>query len=399
VAPGAKDVLEPLWRLYKDTSQGQRAVLILEQLLTHPEVKASKSEQKRIYVTIGEVTRDLVANVERAVAAFDAALDVDPQDPGPLSAIEELLTSRKKWPLLEKAYVKMIARLPNVAATHDRRMALWRALAELYKGPLRKPEDALAAYEVVASGLPMDASVQVAYAELAAKNPGSEESAMNAYRQAILSSVHPGKMCAQISKLAQKLQDSDLSFRAARAAVVLFGENDETLKLAHQKLLLKAADRASPQRPLTESGWRNHLLHPDLRGPLGDILALLHSEVGEQFAEKLSSFGINAKKHLLAADDLRQGVSVRYVTISRALGLDTVPLYSPFLAHTREKGGIWPFKTSVPDSELLLSLCYTSPLAMKAGGQYFSSPPTGTALDFSLASALVGARAELAFLN
>src|SRR5262249_23581448 len=128
INPDALPVMDALYVLYRETAQPQRAAEILERMLLSHELRQEPQEAKRVPFPLGEIARDDLSEPDRAVAAFNAALDLDPRFVEAFSAVESLLAGQKQWKQLEENYVRMIQRIPKTDETHVARMALWRAL-------------------------------------------------------------------------------------------------------------------------------------------------------------------------------------------------------------------------------------------------------------------------------
>ena len=160
IRPESLEVMDALYMLYRETRQPGKAAEVLERMLAQPELRADPQRAKRVWFALGESLRDELRDTDRAVEAFNAALDLDPRFIEAFSAIEALLGAAKQWKPLEENYARMIQRLPKTDDTEAARMALWRTLGDLYLQILKQPESALMAYQVAAAGLPDDAVVQ-----------------------------------------------------------------------------------------------------------------------------------------------------------------------------------------------------------------------------------------------
>src|SRR5262249_2989862 len=110
VRPDDLSVMDSLYVLYRETGQGKRAAEVLQQMLQIPELQQDPQRAKRVYFALAEITRDELNDVDQAVAAFNASLDLDPRFVEAFSAIESLLSAKKQWKLLEENYARMIQR-------------------------------------------------------------------------------------------------------------------------------------------------------------------------------------------------------------------------------------------------------------------------------------------------
>ncbi|HZN91477.1 MAG TPA: tetratricopeptide repeat protein, partial [Myxococcales bacterium] len=368
--PEALDVMDALYQLYRETKQGAKAAEIVEKLLQSPELKTKPEQAKRIHYALGEIARDELKDLDRAVAAFNAALDADHRFLEAFSAIEALLGANKQWKKLEENYARMIQRLPKTEETHAARMTLWRALGDLYLRVLKQPQDALMAYKVVAAGLPLDAPVQETYAELASQFPGNEDEAIGAYRRALLQSQNQGKVCSALAELAARKRDYDTAYLAAQVAQSLIGQAGDAEKEILTKLQPYAKRKEVAQRPVSEAQWQGQLFHPAVRGPLGQLLALIFNQAGHLWAVQLAQYQINPKRHRIDVGTAPEYQIHHFRYVAKLLGMEHVELYSPFLVATRERMA----KRSndpAPDPTVAVEICHSHPMTLRVGGRFF----------------------------
>jgi len=373
IRPDDLAVMDALYILYRETRQGKRAAEVLGRILKVPELQKDAQRAKRVYFALGEITRDALGEVEPAVAAFNSALDLDPRFVEAFSAIEALLSAKKQWKQLEENYARMIQRLTKSEETHVARMALWRALGELYREVIKNPESALMAYQVVAAGLPEDAVVQEIYAELVSQKDGEEEKAVVALRRALPNTERPEKICSSLAELAARLKQYDLAYMAAQTVQGFFQQVGPGEREILTKLTPYAKKREIAQQPLSDRLWKMHLLHPKVRGPIGELMAILFEQLGHHLAVPLSHYQVNPKKHRIDVPAAQEYHIHHYRYVARLLGMEAVEVYSPFLVATRER----LHKKSnepVPEPLVGIEICQTHPPCLKIGGKFFSEP-------------------------
>lgn len=371
IDPARLDVLDALYVLYRETKQGAKAAEVLESMLAQPALKAEPGKAKRVHFALGEIARDELMEVDRAVACFNAALDLDYRFIEAFSAIEALLGKNKKWKALEENYARMIQRMPKTEETHVARMTLWRALGDLYVRVLKHPESALMAYKVVAAGLPEDSATQESYAQLAAQQPGQEDEAIAAYRRALANTTNPGKVASALAELAAKKKDYDSAWLAAQVSSGLIGETGQAEKEILAKLTPYAKKKEVATRSLTDRLWQTHLFHPKIRGPISELMAILFEQAGHLYKEDFAKYQINPKKHLIDVASAQEFQIHHFRYVARLLGMEQVTVYSPFLVATRERLAKRSSEPA-PDPTVSLEVCHTHPVCLKAGGKFFS---------------------------
>jgi tetratricopeptide (TPR) repeat protein len=394
IKANALDVLDALYVLYRETKQPQKAADILEQMLAEPELKKDVQRGKRVWYALGEICRDELKDLDKAAHSFNAALDLDYKFLEAFSALEAMQGRHKLWKPLEQNYVRMIQRLPKGDETHGARMAMWKALGDLYLKVLKQPEAAVQAYQVVAAASPDDAAVQETYAELASQQPGLEEKAVDAWRRALPATANPGKIAKALMELAAKRKDYDSAWLAAQVSTGLIGSAGDGEREILSKLNPYAKKKEQAQRPLTDRLWHQHLFHPKVRGPMAEMMGLLFEQVGHVYKQELAQYHINPKKHLIDVSSAQEYQIHHFRYVSRLLGMEQVAIFSPFLVGTREK---MAKRTSDPAPEPMvgIEICHTHPVCLKVGGKFFSE--TGTKeVYYMLGRALALLRPELA---
>jgi tetratricopeptide (TPR) repeat protein len=390
----ALEVLEKLLGLYRETRQSQKAVEVLEKLLALPAVLGDPGRARRLYFSLGEIYRDESKDVGKAADAFNRALDVDFRFIQAFSALEELLGSNRQWDALEQNYLRMIQRLPKTDDTHAARMMLFRALAEYYEKVKKDKKATKQVYQVVMKGAPDDVKTLEKYAELCSEEEGNEKESIEAWRRALPSTENLAKGVSQLARLFAKMKDYDGAFVAAQVAASLVGEVGDDEREILAKLSPYAKRREQAQKPMTNSLWTTKLFHPKVRGPMGDILALVYDRLGAYYAKKPSTFGIDPRADAVdLGADFFAIASYRYVL--QTLDMEAVGLYSPFLVFSRDRARQKGAGAAIaPDKDLFLELMHTHPVALKAGGKLFAEVAPKE-LYFYLAKTLTFTRPEL----
>lgn len=392
----APDVHEALLSLYRETRQANKAVETGERMLALPEVKSDVAKARKLWMALGEVCRDELKDIPRAADAFNKALDLDFRFIQAFSSLEAMLGQNRQWDQLEQNYVRMIQRLPKTDDTNAARMTLWRTLADFYEKVKKDKKSTKAAYQVVIRGNPDDTAALEKFAELAGDEDGSEKEALDAWRKALNTTERPQKVVNQLVRLSAKLKDYDGAYVAAQVGAHLVGESGPDEREILTKLTPYAKRKEQASKQLTGNLWTSLLYHPKVRGPMGDILALVYEKLGSFYGKKHGVFGVDAHKDRVDLDSSLELAVQNYKYIVKVLDMEALALYSPFLIHTRERlkqkgAGLTP----PPDKELLLEILHTHPVSLKAGGKLFGEQAPKE-LFFFLAKTMAFARPELA---
>lgn len=371
VRPDALDVLDALYVLYRETRQGAKAAEMLEKMLQVPSLKEDAQRAKRVWFALGELSRDELQDVEKAVDCFNAALDLDWRFIEAFSSLEAMLGRNKKWKTLDDNYKRMLARFPKTDETHVARMTIWKALGDLYLNVMKAPDAAVEVYKVVAAGLPDSVEIQELYAGLAQTQPGKEQEAVDAWRRALPATTAPGKAASALAELAARRKDYDSAWLAAQVVTGLIGEAGAGEKEILAKLTPYAKKREVAQRHLTDRLWTEHVFHPKVRGPLAELMAILFEQAAPLYKEEFARYGVNPKRHLIDVANAPEYQIHHYRYVSRLFGMDQVALFSPFLVATRERMAKRSTEVA-PDPMVAVEICHTDPVSLKVGGKFFS---------------------------
>src|SRR5690606_22463329 len=102
---------------------------------------------------------------ELAVDKFNAALDDNPLTPKAFEGVDNLLTARRDWKNLARAYRRQLKRLGPDAPT-DKLVELWTRLGDICADHLGDTEAATEAYQVACELAPDDISRHEQLADL-----------------------------------------------------------------------------------------------------------------------------------------------------------------------------------------------------------------------------------------
>ncbi len=160
--PKDKTILHVLLELHTEAKRWSQVLPILDQLI---EVEAEPSRRAKYLYTSATIERDQNKDTEAALERFDLVLEDDPTFLKAFQAIDTLLTKGKNWRALERAYRKMIKRLP-ADDTSPLKQLLWHNLAEIYRSRVGNYSSAAKALEVALSLDPSNFQRQLMVTEL-----------------------------------------------------------------------------------------------------------------------------------------------------------------------------------------------------------------------------------------
>ena len=143
--PDNHRLLHKLLMLYQQTKQWDEAIGIIQRISDLDERDTAKS--KYAY-TVAVILRDEIKDADRAIDKFNEALDLDDSQLKAFEAINKILTQRKDWKQLERAFRKMLHRVTG-KGNLDLEYNLWHNLGVIYRDRLKQFENAVAAFGTV----------------------------------------------------------------------------------------------------------------------------------------------------------------------------------------------------------------------------------------------------------
>lgn len=403
VQPDALAVLDALFATYRDCGQPQQAADLVDRMLQHPGLQPNRERRIQLLLALGDIAAHRLGDVDRGERALAAALELEPTSAEALRALEALLRGHKRWRQLDERYLQLATRLEAGEAPRALRGSIRRRLAELRLNQLQDRAAALPAYAAAADDLPKDLSLQEAFADLGIEAPGYEDRALSAYLRALPAIQDPGKVCSAAARLAMRRGQEDAAFLAARAQECFISRPGPMEQKLLERLAKPAGAKPQPQDTLSEQMWKKSLLHPAVRGPLGELMAVLVQAAGGKYAASLSDHQVSAKRHRIDLSGATQPALQQLRWVGRLLGIEGFELYSPYLAGREGRAGWRPMDLlqlgkgvdPAADRTLGLAACQTDPISLVAGGRFFDDPSPAE-LNMMIGSTLGLMRPELA---
>src|SRR6185436_5267236 len=164
IKPNAHHLLHDVLDLFTETKQWKKAVEILLRL-----AGLEKGKLRAKYLeAAGNITNYELHATDEAVELYNQALDQDPDNLKTFERIDKIMTAKKDWKNQERNYRKMIKRLGQEVPPEKRQtqIALWHALAVIYRDRLKDFRAAAQAFEVCVALDPETLSRRKLLAEL-----------------------------------------------------------------------------------------------------------------------------------------------------------------------------------------------------------------------------------------
>ncbi|MFO0693530.1 MAG: hypothetical protein U0230_08245 [Polyangiales bacterium] len=162
IKPENHVVLHKLLESYQATKQWPDVINTIDRVA---ELDGRPTAKAKYAYTVGVILRDELKDVDGAVERFNAALDIDAEQLKPFEAINKILTAKKDWKALERAYRKMLHRIIGKGQT-DLEFNFWHTLGLIYRDRQKNFEAAAEAFRMASSLKPDEITEHQILAEL-----------------------------------------------------------------------------------------------------------------------------------------------------------------------------------------------------------------------------------------
>ncbi len=267
--PANVALLHRMLGLVQATKSWPKAIEIIDAIA---KLERDPVRRGKLFFTIGQIYRDELHDGDNAVLLFDDALDANPTHLEAFERINKILTVKKDWKALERAFRKMLRRL-SVAREHDADLEymLWHTLGLIYRDRLKDVTSAIEAFKMATRFKPEDALERQILAELyeVTNNVEGAASEHTIVLQNDPLRVDPYRSLCQLY-LRQK--DYDRAWCACAALAVLRKADDEEQRFYDDyrpRGMLEVKSR------LVNEHWLNLLMHKDCDLFIGKIMEMI----------------------------------------------------------------------------------------------------------------------------
>ncbi|HMI87746.1 MAG TPA: tetratricopeptide repeat protein [Polyangiaceae bacterium] len=139
-------LLHKLLQLYQATSNWPK---MIESLQTIAALETNPERKSKYIYTMAQLYRDKEEDLDRAVEAFNETLDLNPSFLEAFERINKILTQKKDWKQLERAFRKMLHRISGKGNV-DLEYNLWHNLGLIYRDRINDLSLAIEAFKMAA---------------------------------------------------------------------------------------------------------------------------------------------------------------------------------------------------------------------------------------------------------
>ncbi|MBP7288872.1 MAG: tetratricopeptide repeat protein [Nannocystaceae bacterium] len=271
--PDDYPLLHTLLDLYTAARRWNEAIAIIDRIV---EIEKDGKRRSRYHYTAAVLLRDELNQIDDSVERFNLVLDDDPGMLKSFQAIDTILTKAKDWKALERAYRKMLKRLPQ-EGNEPLKVTLWSNLAEIYRTRLQDFKSSVAAYEVAAKLDPDNVDRHNKMAELYERlmeiNPREYvDAAVREHQVLIANEPFRYESYHALFNIYVSANETDKAYCVATVLSFLKKATDQEQAWVDR---YKRGDFVMARQRLSEDTLRRHVFHPDQDLYLTGILGLI----------------------------------------------------------------------------------------------------------------------------
>ncbi|MED5465638.1 MAG: tetratricopeptide repeat protein [Myxococcota bacterium] len=255
-------------------------------------------EVSELYWDLAQVFGEQLDDMPNALKCLNLALDAAPTNVKAFQEIEQILTRRDEWVLLEENYRAMIARAQVLSPKV--RLILWRNLAQLYTRVLDDVDNAIMAYEVLRKLEPEKEENATMLAELYTRKPALRSKGIQNYHELLEEGADFVPMVKSLRRLYHSEQAFDEVYVCCSALRWLKSADEEETRIYDY---LGQGIPRWPTTPMLEEHWAR-VLHPGLGGPIGEIAAELYRAAPDFVTRSARQAGLSRKDYVDLESDL-----------------------------------------------------------------------------------------------
>lgn len=319
IAPASRVLLHKLLEAYTEQRQWKKSIETLDQLSA---LEDSPERRARFHYTAAVIARDELADVDLAVDRFHAALDDAPLTPKAFEGVDKLLTDKKDWKNLARAYRRQLKRMGDDAPP-DRLLELWTKLGDICADQLNDTEAATEAYQVACELAPDDVARHEQLADLYLEAGEARRSEAIVELQYLLSHAPDRvELYKALANLYRAEHELDKAWCVAQVLCFL-GVASEEERVLYERFRPHGFTPA-PRR-LTEELWQKSIIHPREDRHVGAIFSSTLAAIAAGTAQPITAFGLSPDTRAdLDRDPRPVSRIVKYV--AGVLAIDPAPM-------------------------------------------------------------------------
>jgi tetratricopeptide (TPR) repeat protein len=262
-------LLHKLIALYQSTDNWSKMIDTLQTIADSEKDAVRKS--KFLY-TMAQLYRDKEGDQDKAVELFGEALDLNPQYLEAFERINKILTAKKDWKALERAFRKMLRRMSAANVSNpDLEFNLWHNLGLIYRDRLKDMTSAIEAFKMATRFKPDEAVERQILAEL---YEATEQTEAAIGEHALVLQKDPLRVdpYRSLYKLYVRMHEYDRAWCMCAALAFLRKTEDEEQRFFED---YKPRGMIQAKSRLDNEAWVRNLFHRDENLYIGKIFEML----------------------------------------------------------------------------------------------------------------------------
>ncbi len=164
IKPSDLPLLHKMLALYQATESWSK---MIDTIAAIAEMEKDTNRKSKFLYTMAQLYRDKENDLDRAVELFNESLDLNPTFLEAFERINKILTGKKDWKALERAFRKMLRRMSAAGTQNpDLEYNLWHNLGLIYRDRLSDQNSAIEAFKMATRYKPEEAVERQILAEL-----------------------------------------------------------------------------------------------------------------------------------------------------------------------------------------------------------------------------------------
>jgi hypothetical protein len=228
-------------------------------------------KSKFVY-TVAQLYRDKAQDQDRAVDLFNDALDLNPQFLEAFERINKILTGKKDWKNLERAFRKMLRRLSSAGASNpELEFNLWHNLGLIYRDRLHDQNSAIEAFKMATRYKPDEAVERQILAELF-EATDQLEAAIGEHQIVLQKDPMRVDPYRSLYKLYMKMHEYDRAWCMSAGLAFLHKADEEEQQFFEQ---YRPRGMIQVKSRLDNEQWVKNLFHADENLYIGKIFQMI----------------------------------------------------------------------------------------------------------------------------
>lgn len=319
IEPDHRATLLKLMQIFMGLERWSKVVDVVLKLA---DLVQDKRELAKYYKTAATLNDHYLERKEDALTYYELALDNDPSQLKLFDAIVAILTENKDWKALEKAYQKMIDRLPE-GVDSSTKANLWHSLGEVYHHRLDMTADAINTYETALDLDPDQRGWQEMLADLYGDDLRYSEKAVRLNRELLQLNPFRGNSYRTLCRIYRKKAKYDEAWCVADTLHALNMAEDEEMEIYEA---YATEDPAAAFDRVNEEMWSRYLYHPLLDEKINSIFRIIEPVVMKAKAQSSQTAGLH-DEHRCDPEEQPELLPRTMHYGAGVLGIDMPPFY------------------------------------------------------------------------